>query len=78
MQCPKCAIDNVKVIDSRPFRECAIRRRRICLSCDHRFTTYEYNTMAEANKEAFKRGYNKALEKVKHNIREIFKFQAED
>lgn len=78
MQCPKCKIDNVKVVDSRPFHECAIRRRRLCLSCSHRFTTYEYNAMAKIEKEIFKEGYNAALARVKNNIREIFKFHVED
>ncbi len=42
MKCPKCANDNDKVLDSRAAREgAAIRRRRECLSCGHRFTTYE-------------------------------------
>ena len=42
MRCPKCAGDRDKVIDSRTVRDGAsIRRRRICLKCGHRFTTYE-------------------------------------
>ena len=42
MRCPKCRSQNDKVIDSRASREGAtIRRRRQCLACDHRFTTYE-------------------------------------
>lgn len=42
MRCPKCANQDDKVIDSRSSREGAtIRRRRQCLRCDHRFTTYE-------------------------------------
>ena len=42
MRCPKCGCQNDKVIDSRASREGAtIRRRRECLGCDHRFTTYE-------------------------------------
>jgi len=42
MRCPKCANQDDKVIDSRSSREGAtIRRRRQCLACDHRFTTYE-------------------------------------
>ena len=42
MKCPKCGIDNDKVMDSRAAREgAAIRRRRECLACGHRFTTYE-------------------------------------
>ncbi|HTB84666.1 MAG TPA: transcriptional regulator NrdR [Candidatus Sulfotelmatobacter sp.] len=42
MRCPKCGCQEDKVIDSRASREGAtIRRRRECLSCNHRFTTYE-------------------------------------
>jgi transcriptional repressor NrdR len=42
MRCPKCNNLEDKVIDSRSANNGAvIRRRRLCLSCDHRFTTYE-------------------------------------
>lgn len=42
MRCPKCKAHDDKVIDSRASREGAtIRRRRECLKCGHRFTTYE-------------------------------------
>ena len=42
MKCPFCGFAESKVIDSRPAEEGAtIRRRRECLSCEKRFTTYE-------------------------------------
>lgn len=42
MQCPFCKANNDKVIDSRSGENNrAIRRRRQCLECDKRFTTYE-------------------------------------
>ena len=42
MKCPKCQADDDKVLDSRSARDgAAIRRRRECLACGHRFTTYE-------------------------------------
>jgi transcriptional repressor NrdR len=42
MKCPFCGNDEDKVIDSRPAEEgLAIRRRRECISCNSRFTTYE-------------------------------------
>lgn len=42
MKCPKCAYDETKVLESRLSHEGqAIRRRRSCLSCNYRFTTYE-------------------------------------
>ena len=42
MKCPKCGNDDDKVLDSRAARDgAAIRRRRECAKCGHRFTTYE-------------------------------------
>ena len=42
MKCPFCGYSESKVIDSRPADEgSSIRRRRECLSCGKRFTTYE-------------------------------------
>lgn len=42
MKCPACAHPESKVIDSRPSAEgSTIRRRRECLHCQRRFTTYE-------------------------------------
>ena len=42
MKCPYCAFLESKVVDSRPADEgSSIRRRRECLSCHKRFTTYE-------------------------------------
>ena len=42
MRCPKCTHLEDKVIDSRSARSgSTIRRRRMCLRCGHRYTTYE-------------------------------------
>lgn len=42
MKCPYCEFEESKVVDSRPTDEGeAIRRRRECLQCGKRFTTYE-------------------------------------
>lgn len=42
MKCPGCGYSESKVIDSRPVvEENSIRRRRECLSCQKRFTTFE-------------------------------------
>ena len=42
MKCPFCGFADSKVVDSRPTDEdLSIRRRRECLSCGKRFTTYE-------------------------------------
>jgi len=43
MRCPYCGEDNDKVVDSRAMNEGrSIRRRRECLACNRRFTTYEH------------------------------------
>ena len=41
MKCPYCGYKESKVVDSRPAEGSSIRRRRECLSCERRFTTYE-------------------------------------
>lgn len=42
MKCPYCAHEESKVLDSRPVEDGgSIRRRRECISCGRRFTTYE-------------------------------------
>ena len=42
MRCPYCAVDDDKVVDSRAADDgAAIRRRRECLACGQRFSTYE-------------------------------------
>ncbi len=43
MKCPYCGCQQDKVVDSRSSREeRAVRRRRECINCAKRFTTYEY------------------------------------
>jgi transcriptional repressor NrdR len=43
MKCPYCGYEEDKVVDSRPSSDGrSVRRRRECLSCNKRFTTYEY------------------------------------
>jgi transcriptional repressor NrdR len=43
VKCPRCGHEEDKVVDSRSSKEGeAIRRRRECLQCGQRFTTYEY------------------------------------
>jgi transcriptional repressor NrdR len=42
VHCPVCHAADTKVVDSRMAEEgTAVRRRRLCLNCQHRFTTYE-------------------------------------
>jgi transcriptional repressor NrdR len=43
MKCPYCGAEDNKVVDSRSGKDGkSVRRRRECLSCNRRFTTYEY------------------------------------
>ena len=54
MRCPKCGEDNSAVTDSRASaRYPGIRRRRQCLSCHHRWSTYEIK--AETLKKIWKK-----------------------
>lgn len=49
MKCPNCGYSESKVVDSRPTENYAsIRRRRECLNCQARFTTYETYELSEA------------------------------
>ena len=42
MRCPNCASLDTQVKDSRPTEDSSvIRRRRVCLACNFRFTTFE-------------------------------------
>jgi transcriptional repressor NrdR len=43
MKCPECGHEEDKVVDSRPHQDGrAVRRRRECLKCAKRYTTFEY------------------------------------
>jgi len=87
MRCPFCHSTRNKVIDSRPSREAnAIRRRRECLNCKRRFTTYEQveETMPlivkkDGRREPYQRakiyeGLKKACEKRPVSIDDIENF----
>jgi len=76
MRCPKCGHLDDKVLDSRAAREGAsIRRRRQCLQCEYRFTTYEEivkdelhvikrdGRHEEFNRQKLERGLSRACEK---------------
>ena len=84
MHCPFCAADDTKVIDSRLVAEGdQVRRRRECLSCSERFTTYEvaelmmpkiikHNGNREPfNEEKMRSGILRALEKRPVSVEEI-------
>ena len=75
MMCPFCRNGDTSVIDSRASQDFVIRRRRKCLSCDRRFTTYEKiedspikvikkdGTRVPFNREKIKSGLEKACYK---------------
>jgi len=75
MRCPYCQHENTKVTDSRDTGVYSIRRRRECLLCHRRFTTYEHIEMSpifvikkdgrreKFDKSKIKTGVTKALEK---------------
>jgi len=76
MRCIQCGSLKDKVIDSRMSKDgTSIRRRRICLACDYRYTTYEQlertelqvvkrdGTRESLNREKILRGLVKACEK---------------
>ena len=74
MHCPNCTNNDTKVIDSRVAADgLAIRRRRECLSCGFRFSTYEEMEILDLT--VIKRGGDKQLysrEKMEAGIRKAF------
>ncbi len=85
MQCPYCSSSEIKVIDKRISDAKSNRRRRECLKCGKRFTTYERVEMTDlmiikkdGRREAFdrdkiKRGIIKACDKRPISIKQIEK-----
>ncbi|GAB3377074.1 transcriptional regulator NrdR [Spongiibacter taiwanensis] len=84
MRCPFCNFDDTKVIDSRLVAEGGqVRRRRECLSCAERFTTYESaellmpkiiktdGSREPFNEEKMRSGLLKALEKRPVSVEDI-------
>ena len=84
MKCPACGYPDSKVVDSRPTQDLAsIRRRRECLACQKRFTTFEIVEAVQpivvkkdGSKELFDRtkllsGVLKACQKRPVNAEEI-------
>src|SRR5271157_6251827 len=72
MKCPHCGFEDSKVLDSRDIDD-GVRRRRQCLSCDSRFTTYEriqksslYVVKKDKRRELFDKG------KLLNGIRKAF------
>ncbi len=84
MKCPFCGKLNTRVVDSRPGKiEFEVRRRRECLECTQRFTTYERidqipiiivkkdNRREEFNRDKVLTGIKKACEKRAISIDQI-------
>jgi transcriptional repressor NrdR len=84
MHCPFCSAEDTKVVDSRLVAAGGqVRRRRQCLSCDERFTTYESAELqlprlikSDGSREPFdedklRRGVQKALEKRPVSVEQI-------
>lgn len=75
MHCPFCSAGDTRVVDSRLSNQDTVRRRRECVSCSERFTTYEKaelnmprvikgdGTREPFNEEKLCSGLSKALEK---------------
>lgn len=75
MQCPFCGFEDTKVIDSRSDSNYSVRRRRECLSCHERFTTFETvefsipnvrksnGVLEKFDASKLRRGMTRALEK---------------
>lgn len=70
MRCPFCRVDNDRVVDSRSGEDgVTIRRRRECLACKKRFTTYERveeNPLRAIKKDARRVPYER--EKIRRGI----------
>ena len=83
MECPYCHYNETKVTDSRDTGTLSIRRRRECLKCNKRFTTYEYieltpvyikkkdGRLEKFDRNKIKNGIMKALEKRPVNHEKI-------
>lgn len=84
MKCPKCNCIESKVLDSRPYDDYAtIKRRRECVECKYRFTTYERtetlslsvikkdNTREEYDRTKIIKGIMKACEKRPISMQQI-------
>lgn len=86
MKCPFCQNNETKVLDKRDSSsDTATRRRRECLNCKKRFTTYERpelgfivikkdGTKQEYNREKIKNGIIKACEKRGFSLEQINSF----
>ncbi len=90
MKCPYCRENDNKVIDSRLSKDGnAIRRRRECIACERRFTTYEYieeiplmiikkdKRREPFNRDKVRAGIQRACEKREISMNDIESFLQE-
>jgi transcriptional repressor NrdR len=74
MRCPFCNTDDTKVVDSRDTKEGrAVRRRRECLACKRRFSTYEAREISRVlvvKRDGTKEEYDRT--KVERGLRRAF------
>ena len=89
MRCPYCGDQESKVVDSRHSEDNAIRRRRECMRCQRRFTTYEIVedlpitvVKRDGSRQSFDRNkiYNsmlRAFDKRKVNSEDLARIAAE-
>lgn len=73
MRCIFCGSNDSKVVDSRDLKDSSIRRRRECLHCGKRFTTYEVvesNPMVVTNVDNFREPFKieKLIESIQYAI----------
>ena len=66
MTCPRCNSYNISCINSRPTGQ-KIRRRKKCLDCDYRFTTYE---ISSGEYDVLKR-YKELLKDLQEKVGEL-------
>jgi transcriptional repressor NrdR len=83
MKCPYCDSDTLKVLETRNSIDNRVRRRRECITCGRRFTTYEYIEdiqlmvrKKDGRLESFQldkiiRGLQRACEKRCNNVNQI-------
>jgi len=84
MKCPYCSADQSEVLETRDSEDLTTtRRRRQCLKCEKRFTTYERvenielivikkdNTREQFDRDKLKRGIVRACEKTKITLEQI-------
>lgn len=72
MRCPQCRENDDAVIDSREFNDgLAIRRRRSCSRCEHRWTTYEKVWEGTIDHQALRTMVDGALDELREVVSKV-------